>query len=111
MIFPVFNTMIRKGMAWGLCGLYCLTACHKTDNQVWTYGKMEDRSNIAGCTWVIALDAPEPDGVTMLEPLNIADFPWARQQGKAVRLHYEVFDGGTICMSGKPVKITRMEAR
>ncbi len=86
--------------------LTTLLACEK--GSLWNReeGVLKDYSGLDGCTWVIESDS------RTYEPLNLAEFDIALEDGKKVKFSFDNADdiAGSICMVGEIIRIKKIKA-
>lgn len=96
--------------------LILLSNCNEGDSSCTTSATVRDLTGLDGCRFIFELE----DG-TRLEPQgNPSDAPGSKNpedpltgfnfaEGKLVRIGYYESDNGSICMVGKPVRITCLQ--
>ena len=85
---------------------FLLTACASRNNTVAAppdkqavFAQVIDYSEIAGCTWILELS----DG-QKLQPVNLSEE--YRRKGMRLFITYKIYDGVSVCMTGKMVTLT-----
>jgi hypothetical protein len=83
-----------------LFSLLIISSCAKDNRCFNSEHAVLKNFSLDGCSWLLELD-----NGSKLEPQNLSDFDIELMDGKDVHVRYTEFEGGSICMVGKIVKI------
>jgi hypothetical protein len=76
-----------------------------------TKGYLLNFTGLDGCGWVLKTEENGVIGTETFEPVNINEFKLDKQDSMKVEFAFSPFDGASICMVGKQVKLISIRER